>query len=173
MCTGLIDRLASMYLYTLEELGRLQQASFSHSRNHQRLVRAQVWVNLGIMYLAIGQSAEAARMFSTALSKFYNNKEKTVLLYLARALYDQGKNHEAKRTLLKALHLVPNDHQLLFNVALCMQNYAVAVRSPPPLIIILYHYLNLLTVSSSCQLLFSVALCMHKYAVAVRSLPCS
>lgn len=40
----------------------------------------------------------------------------------------------AKRTLLKALHICPQDQRLLFNAAYCMQTFASKVRSPawPP-----------------------------------------
>ena len=90
-----------------------------------------MWVNLGSVHLACNEPDEAARMYAAALSKFYSNQESRVLLYLARAQYDQKRVAAAKRTLLKALHICPRDHTLLFNAALTMQQFASSVRPPP------------------------------------------
>ena len=45
-----------------------------------------------------------------------------------RAEYDADQLPEAKRTLTKALHLAPTDHNLRFNVALTMQARACRGR---------------------------------------------
>ncbi|PRW61484.1 RNA polymerase-associated CTR9-like protein [Chlorella sorokiniana] len=83
------------------------------------------WVNLANVYLAQEQYVPAIQMYSNALRKFYDNRSAMVMLYLARAQYDADHLPEAKRTLTKALHLAPTDHQLRFNVALTLQEWAV------------------------------------------------
>jgi Tfp pilus assembly protein PilF len=93
------------------------------------LVCVQVWVNLGAMFLARQEPDEAQRMFSAALQRFYNKQDHEVLLYLARAQYDMKDVKSAKRTLLKALHICPQDQRLLFNAGVCMQNYVSQVRA--------------------------------------------
>jgi hypothetical protein len=91
----------------------------------------QVWVNLGSVHLACNEPDEAARMYSAALSKFYNNKDAKILLWLARAQYDLKRIGAAKHTLLKAMHICPWDFSLLFNTALTMQQFASSVCSQP------------------------------------------
>jgi hypothetical protein len=68
-------------------------------------------------------------MYSAALNKFHNNQDARILLWLARAQYDLKQVSAAKRTLLKALHICPHDHTLLFNAALSMQQFASTVCS--------------------------------------------
>lgn len=92
-------------------------------------ISLQVWVNLGSTHLARGELEDAVRMYSAALSKFRGHKDAKLLLYLARAQYTQGHITTAKRTLLKALHSVPTDVTMLFNAALCMQQYASKARA--------------------------------------------
>lgn len=48
-----------------------------------------------------------------------------VLLYMARAYYDCNQIGEAKRCLLRAVHLAPSDWKLRFNVAFCLQASAM------------------------------------------------
>eukprot|EP00877_Chromochloris_zofingiensis_P002087 jgi/Chrzof1/1187/Cz01g43270.t1 len=82
-----------------------------------------VWINLANLYLAKQNYASAIQMYLNA-SKVYNNKNSKVLLYLARAYYDDNNLMAAKRTLLKAVHVVPQDFTLRFNVALTMQEWS-------------------------------------------------
>jgi RNA polymerase-associated protein CTR9 len=70
-------------------------------------------------------------MYAAALSKFFNNKDAKILLWLARAQYDRKQVRAAKQTLLKAMHICPWDFSLLFNAALTMQQYASSVRATP------------------------------------------
>jgi tetratricopeptide (TPR) repeat protein len=91
-----------------------------------------VWVNLGSIQLARGKPAEAVTMYEKALAHFYNNKDAKVLLWLARALYDQKLIPQSKRALLKAVHICPHDHSLLFNTAVTLQGAAdVCARFEP------------------------------------------
>ena len=49
----------------------------------------------------------AIKLYQSALSRHYFNKDSVVLLYLARAHYDSDNLAESKRTLLKAIHVAP------------------------------------------------------------------
>jgi hypothetical protein len=44
-----------------------------------------------------------------------------ILLYMARAHHDKGDHLAAKRALLKALHVAPNDIKIRFNLAFVLQ----------------------------------------------------
>ena len=77
-------------------------------------------INLANLYLAQRQIPAAIQLYTTTLQKHYKNNS-TIMLYLARALYDAGKNSQAKRVLLKAIHLQPTQNLLRFNSAVTMQ----------------------------------------------------
>lgn len=79
-----------------------------------------VAINLANLYLAQRQIPAAIQLYTTTLQKHYKNNS-TIMLYLARALYDAGKNSQAKRVLLKAIHLQPTQNLLRFNSAVTMQ----------------------------------------------------
>mmetsp|Transcript_39349 Transcript_39349/g.63823 ORF Transcript_39349/g.63823 Transcript_39349/m.63823 type:complete len:766 (+) Transcript_39349:2-2299(+) len=82
-----------------------------------------VWVNMAHIYLAQGQHINAIKMYQNCLKKFYYNRESSILLFLARAYYDFGKYQECKRVLLKALHLMPDNPALRYNIALAQFMY--------------------------------------------------
>lgn len=79
-----------------------------------------VAINLANLHLAQRQIPAAIQLYTTTLQKHYKNNA-TIMLYLARALYDAGRNSQAKRTLLKAIHLQPTQMLLRFNSAVTMQ----------------------------------------------------
>lgn len=79
-----------------------------------------VAINLANLYLAQRQFPAAIQLYTTTLQKHYKNNS-TIMLYLARALYDDNKNSQAKRVLLKAIHLQPTQTLLRFNSAVTMQ----------------------------------------------------
>jgi RNA polymerase-associated protein CTR9 len=79
-----------------------------------------VAINLANLYLAQRQIPAAIQLYTTTLQKHYKNNS-TIMLYLARALYDDNKNSQAKRVLLKAIHLQPTQTLLRFNSAVTMQ----------------------------------------------------
>ena len=79
-----------------------------------------VSINLANLHLAQRQIPAAIQLYTTVLQKHYRNNP-TVMLYLARALYDAGRNSQAKRLLLKAIHLQPTQNLLRFNSAVTMQ----------------------------------------------------
>ena len=84
-----------------------------------------VSINLANLHLAQGQLPAAIQLYTTTLQKHMKNNT-TIMLYLARALYDASKkdasrNGQAKRLLLKAIHLQPSHNLLRFNSAVTMQ----------------------------------------------------
>lgn len=52
------------------------------------------------------------------MKKFYDNKDTTVLLFLARAYYESEKYEDCSKTLQKAIHMNPDDKMLWFDLAL-------------------------------------------------------
>jgi RNA polymerase-associated protein CTR9 len=65
--------------------------------------------------------------YEHCLKKFYNNKDPTVLLYLAKANFEAGKMQDCKEVLQKAIHLTPSNNALWFNLALCQEQYSASV----------------------------------------------
>ena len=57
------------------------------------------------------------------MKKFYNNKDSTILLFLARAFYEAERYEDCKSTLLKAIHLAPHSKSLWFNLGLAEEQY--------------------------------------------------
>ncbi|CAD7699619.1 unnamed protein product, partial [Ostreobium quekettii] len=81
-----------------------------------------VWVNLANLHLGCGDYDSAIKLYQGALAKFYQHQNPALLVYLARAHYDKGQLKEAKKALLKAMHTMPDDPSLQFNVALTVQH---------------------------------------------------
>ena len=108
-----------------------------------------VWCNLGHIFVqqgsyvaavkhylhclrsfrAPGSSAVAAAA-STATTRSLTTVQ--VLTYLARAYYLSDAMQDAKRTLLKALHLAPTSTTLWFNLGLVSEAYAIEVFQKAP-----------------------------------------
>lgn len=96
------------------------QAQEAIAAREGALQMPDVSLNLAVVFLAQRQFAAATQLLTTILQKQYKNNT-TAMLYLARVLYDAGRNSEAKRTLLKAVHLAPTQQELRFNSAVTMQ----------------------------------------------------
>ncbi|GMH35626.1 hypothetical protein BSKO_03494 [Bryopsis sp. KO-2023] len=101
---------------------RVKEAAASQGKY---LEMPNVWINLANIHLAFGDYDSAIQVYENALARFYEHSNPTLLIYLARSHYDKGNLTDAKATLLKAQHLVPNDYTLKFNTALVMQEHGV------------------------------------------------
>lgn len=66
-------------------------------------------------------SSMSVQIFSSVLRKYFQNTSAEVSLLLARAFYDADQMPQARKALLRAVHLNPTDMQLRFNVALVLQ----------------------------------------------------
>lgn len=117
-----------------------------------------VSINLANLCLAQRQIPAAIQLYTTTLQKHYRNNP-TVMLYLARALYDAGRNSQAKRLLLKAIHLQPTQNLLRFNSAVTMQ---VSLLLP------LCHMLTNVSLEVTSQQLFC---CVHVHALKYECCP--
>ena len=114
---GCNDHHLFLALMSVDDLLQVQEAA---SACVDWLHLPDVAINLANLYLAQRQIAAAIQLYTTTLQKHYKNNS-TIMLYLARALYDAGKNSQAKRVLLKAIHLQPTQNLLRFNSAVTMQ----------------------------------------------------
>src|SRR5690348_15546852 len=65
--------------------------------------------------------------YQNCLRKFYNNKDLNALQYLARAYFEAGRMDDCKNTLVKAIHIAPNNTALWFNMALAQEQYATTI----------------------------------------------
>ncbi len=63
----------------------------------------------------------SCQVYNSVLRKYFHGSHATLQLYLARAYYDATELKIARTVLLKAVHVAPSDHRLLFNIALTMQ----------------------------------------------------
>ncbi|CAM9129407.1 unnamed protein product, partial [Choristocarpus tenellus] len=113
----------------LAEKGMLDQAKdvFARVREISAEVLADVWINLAHVYLAQNKHNEAIRLYQNCLKKFHGGREASVHVYLAHAYFDARQYRECMQTLLKALHVSPNNLQLWYNLALTRETFAVAV----------------------------------------------
>ncbi|GAB4838024.1 Protein CTR9 [Ancistrocladus abbreviatus] len=85
-----------------------------------------VWINLAHVYFAQGNFTLAVKMYQNCLRKFYYNTESQVLIYLARTHYEAEQWQDCKKTLLRAIHLVPSNYTLRFNVGVVMQKFSAS-----------------------------------------------
>eukprot|EP01117_Protostelium_nocturnum_P007261 TRINITY_DN2598_c0_g1_i2.p1 TRINITY_DN2598_c0_g1~~TRINITY_DN2598_c0_g1_i2.p1 ORF type:complete len:1004 (-),score=427.67 TRINITY_DN2598_c0_g1_i2:118-3129(-) len=86
-----------------------------------------VWINLAHVHLAQGSYTNAIKMYQNCLKKFFNNKDPNVLVYLAKAYFEDGKFTESRQTLMKALHSSPKTETIWFNLALTFEEEAVRI----------------------------------------------
>jgi len=109
----------------LAERGELNEAKdFFIKVREATTTMPDVWLNLGHVYLAQGEFVNAIKMYQNCLRKFFGNKNPEIMLFLAKAHYEYGQMQECKQTLLKALHITPNNNQLWFNLALSQESFA-------------------------------------------------
>ncbi|XP_018496723.2 RNA polymerase-associated protein CTR9 homolog [Galendromus occidentalis] len=88
---------------------------------------SDVWLNIAHIYVELKQYVSAIQMYENCLHKFYKYDNVEILLYLARAFYRSGKLQECKNILLRARRAVPNDSQILYNIALVLQRLGMQV----------------------------------------------
>ncbi|KAF8401080.1 hypothetical protein HHK36_014383 [Tetracentron sinense] len=82
-----------------------------------------VWINLAHVYFAQGHFALA---YQNCLRKFFYNTDTQVLLYLARTHYEAEQWQDCKKTLLRAIHLVPSNYTLRFDAGVAMQKFSAS-----------------------------------------------
>uniref|UniRef100_UPI00358E2C0C RNA polymerase-associated protein CTR9 homolog n=1 Tax=Myxine glutinosa TaxID=7769 RepID=UPI00358E2C0C len=109
----------------LAHMGYIQEARdvFTHVRETTPDI-CDVWLNLAHVYVLQQQPAFAVQMYETCLKRFFRYQNPDVMLYLARAYVKCGRLSEAKRTLIKALHVAPDESIILYNLAFVLQNMA-------------------------------------------------
>ena len=90
-------------------------------------LNGEVWVNLGHSYLGQKQYMSAIKMYQLALKKFYKETDDEIYLFIAKAQFEMEKYDDAKRTLMKALHINPQSTTLWFNLALVQEYQAKQV----------------------------------------------
>eukprot|EP00027_Filamoeba_sp_ATCC50430_P019560 CAMPEP_0168540906 /NCGR_PEP_ID=MMETSP0413-20121227/529_1 /TAXON_ID=136452 /ORGANISM="Filamoeba nolandi, Strain NC-AS-23-1" /LENGTH=835 /DNA_ID=CAMNT_0008570677 /DNA_START=98 /DNA_END=2605 /DNA_ORIENTATION=+ len=88
---------------------------------------SDVWVNLANVYLVQGQHVNAIKMYQKCLKKFHFNKDVTVLMLLARAYFVAGRMEECKQTIVKAIHIQPENKAFWFNLALAQEQFATEI----------------------------------------------
>jgi len=64
-------------------------------------------------------------MYQNCLKKFYNNNDSNILLFLARAYFEAGMIEECEKSLIKAIHIKPQNLVLWFNLALAQEAFAI------------------------------------------------
>eukprot|EP00051_Salpingoeca_urceolata_P015593 m.202965 g.202965 ORF g.202965 m.202965 type:complete len:1108 (+) comp18445_c0_seq7:124-3447(+) len=85
---------------------------------------ADVWLNLGHVYVEQGQHANAIKIYENCLRKFLFNCDSNVMMLIARAHFKLGQFQEARRWLIDALHVDPSNNVIRFNLALVQQRFA-------------------------------------------------
>ena len=87
-------------------------------------LQADVLVNLGHIALAKAQYAAALKFYDRAQQEFYLGTSHEIMLFQARAHYENQNLIQAKKTLQEALHIAPMNHRIRFNLAYVVQELA-------------------------------------------------
>ena len=87
-------------------------------------LQADVLVNLGHIALAKAQYAAALKFYDRAQQEFYLGTSHEIMLFQARAHYENQNLIQAKKALQEALHIAPMNHRIRFNLAYVVQELA-------------------------------------------------
>jgi len=87
-------------------------------------LQADVLVNLGHIALAKAQYAASLKFYDRAQQEFYHGTSHEIMLFQARAHYENQNLLQAKKTLQEALHIAPMNHRVRFNLAYVVQELA-------------------------------------------------
>jgi len=97
-----------------------------------------VWINLAHLYLSLEQPRQAVSFYEGVLRRLLENRDSNILLCTAKAYYLMAKlehNSEAMLTARqfcqKAIAIDPTDKSAMFDLALCIQQYAEIVAREP------------------------------------------
>ncbi|KAL1916967.1 uncharacterized protein VTP21DRAFT_5164 [Calcarisporiella thermophila] len=95
------------------------------------------WINLGHVYMQLGQYRSAIITYEGALKRF-KELNSSVLIFLARAQYMLAKQEKSRSVMVqaiattqKALKLQPSNRSYLFDVALLQQEYVQLIAEQP------------------------------------------
>ena len=113
----------------LAERGRIDEAKavfqlVQEGMTAKGAMNPDVLINQGHVLLAKAQYVQAGRLYERAQSQFYFNQNENVMLYQARAHYENGNLEEARKILRKALNIAPSNHRIRFNLAYVIQEMA-------------------------------------------------
>jgi len=87
-------------------------------------LQADVLVNLGHIALAKAQYTASLKFYDRAQQEFYHGTSHEIMLFQARAHYENQNLLQAKKTLQDALHIAPMNHRVRFNLAYVVQELA-------------------------------------------------
>ena len=113
----------------LAERGRIDEAKTVFQLVQEGMaakgsINPDILINQGHVLLAKAQYVQAAKLYERAQSQFYFNQNENVMLYQARAQYENGNLEEARKILRKALMIAPWNHRIRFNLAYVIQEVA-------------------------------------------------
>ncbi|KAJ3223457.1 protein required for normal CLN1 and CLN2 G1 cyclin expression, partial [Clydaea vesicula] len=88
-------------------------------------------VNLGHIFIELGQARDAVNLYEHASKKYYENKDSYVLHCISRAYYIIAKSERDEESMKKSLRYIqlaarinPSDLSLFYDIALIKQQYA-------------------------------------------------
>ena len=113
----------------LAERGRIDEAKTVFQLVQEGMaakgaINADILVNQGHIHLAKAQYTQASNLYARAQNQFYFNQNENVMLYQAKAHYENGNLDEARKILRKALNIAPWNHRIRFNLAYVIQEVA-------------------------------------------------
>ena len=88
-------------------------------------------MNLAHVRLAQGRHAEAVSIYENCLKTHHSGRDSGILLFIALAEYSRKKYLACIDALKKAIHLTPSDMRLWFNLALTLEECAIALLTKP------------------------------------------
>eukprot|EP00004_Rigifila_ramosa_P009485 TRINITY_DN2105_c0_g1_i1.p1 TRINITY_DN2105_c0_g1~~TRINITY_DN2105_c0_g1_i1.p1 ORF type:complete len:879 (+),score=268.73 TRINITY_DN2105_c0_g1_i1:752-3388(+) len=93
--------------------------------------QSDVWMNVAHTHAALAEHTLAINHYRACNKKFFGNNNIGILKLIGNSFFQQHKYDDAIATLLKGLHIAPQDHQLSFNLALCLHDSATHTLSLP------------------------------------------
>ena len=108
---GMIDEAMEIYRVIREN-----NSNFSHAM-----------INSGHVLASEGQVANALKLFEKVLERFYQGKNETLELWIARLHYQSKNYNTCQKVLTRLIHRNPSNIIPKFDLALCLQSKSIEV----------------------------------------------
>ena len=86
-----------------------------------------VWLNLAHIFVEQKQFVSAIQLYTNCLNRFYKGNNTDIMVFVAQANFKNGDLNKCKIILLRARHLSPSDHVILFNLAFVIEKLAISI----------------------------------------------
>lgn len=89
--------------------------------NERSNIHKDVWLNLGHCFMDQSKFAAAVQVYESAIRKFDLDSDEEVLLAYARALFKLSRFDLCRKVVVRARHLYPHSHIILYNLGILLK----------------------------------------------------